>query len=370
MKKDKIVITGGGTGGHLLPMVSVADVLKDDYEVIFFTGREPMSGKIKGFDQFKQVKILSGKIHRYHSLTAYLKNISNIIQFSLGIVQAFFALLWLKPKLIFSKGGYASLPTVVAGHALHIPIIVHESDLTPGLANRIAIKYADKVCVSFPPANYNIPLKKIVYSGHILRELKVDSSIKQELGLADLPTLLVTGGSQGSLSINKNIAKILPELLKRMNVIHLSGEKDSLWLSELRSKLPESVGCYHLESFSPRILDYIAISDLILTRAGSNSLAEIAALKKPAIMIPYRYAAAGHQEDNANYVQKTGGGEIVLEEDLNPSMLKEKILSFIDDRDKLLMCGEKAFKANSFEGANVVKEIINEIIEKNGSEKN
>lgn len=370
MKKDKVVITGGGTGGHLLPMIAVADALKADYDVILFTGSEPMAGSIKGFDKYKQVKILSGKIHRYHSLVSYLKNITNSLKFLAGIVQAYFALLVEKPQLIFSKGGYASLPTVIAGHALRIPVVIHESDLTPGLANRLAIKYADKVCVSFPPENYNLPLDKIVYSGHILRQFNIDRSIKSKLKLADLPTLLVTGGSQGSLSINKNMAKILPELLKEINVIHLSGIKDFPWLNELAPNLSKYSGKYYLESFSPQILDFMAAADLILTRAGSNSLAEIAALKKPAIMIPYRYAAAGHQEDNANYVEKVGGGEVVLEDNINPVMLKEKILSFIKDKEKLKLSGENAFKANSFDGVLVVKELISEIIQKNGRTKN
>jgi len=369
MSKPKIIITGGGTGGHLLPMVSVAESLKDDYEVIFFTSFEPMADRISGFANFKRVRVLSGKIHRYHSLTSYFQNIANITRFIFGVVQAFVILIFDRPKLIFSKGGYASLPTVIAGHALRIPIIIHESDLTPGLANRIAINYADKICVSFPPENYNLPLDKIVYSGHILRVIKADGGMKRKLNLSDLPTLLVTGGSQGSLSINKSIAKILPELLEKINVIHLSGEKDYLWLREIVLDLEKFPGKYHLESYSPLILDYMSVSDLILTRAGSNSLAEIAALKKPAIIIPYRYAAAGHQEDNANYVVRIGGGEILLEEDLNASKLKEKIFGFIDDKEKLKLSGENAFKANSFEGVRVVKELINEIIQKNEQRK-
>lgn len=361
--KEKIIITGGGTGGHIFPMLAVADSLKSEYEVILLLSRDKIFKQSSIFKNFSKYYILSGKVHRHHSIRAYLQSLLNLLKFALGILQALFLLLFIRPRVIFSKGGFGSLPTVTAGHILRIPIVIHESDLTLGLANRLALKYAKKICVSFPTENYNLPLNKIVYSGHILRDLKTNPEVSKKLKLnANLPTLLVTGGSQGAFTINKNIARLLPELLPKMNIIHLSGEKDFPWLLSNKENLGQHEGVYFLESFSTEIIDFMAISDIILSRAGSNSLAEIAALKKPSIIIPYRYASADHQVDNAAYFNKSAASIVIAESELTPDKLRQEIISLIGDKERLKIIGENAYKANSFEGVSVITEVIKNII--------
>lgn len=356
--RKKVIITGGGTGGHLMPMITVAEALSNKFEVIFFASKHSLNSQLLEPQRFKTITVLSGKIHRFHNLLAYLDNLFNLLKFGLGLIQAFVLLVFIRPAVVFSKGGYGSLPTVIAAHALKIPVVLHESDLSLGLANRLALKYATKIGVSFPPENYNLPLQKIVYTGHILRKICPDSKIRTNLDLNKLPVLLVTGGSQGALAINKNLAKILPDLLKIMNVIHLSGDKDFAWLNNLKQHLSDLPGKYYLESFSSRIIDYMSISDLIVSRAGSNSLAEIVALRKPAIIIPYRWAAAGHQEENARFFQKKSAIEVISESDLTPELLKTTILGWINDKDKMHLIAKTTFSEDEFNGVNVISELI------------
>lgn len=369
IRKDMVVITGGGTGGHAVPMLAVAEELAKKYRIIIFGSHSQIENRVFINSKIRRFKIISGKIHRHHSLKAYFGNLFNIVKFGLGLFQAFVILAVIRPKAIFSKGGYAALPTVIAGWFLKIPTVLHESDLLLGMANRISLKYAQKIAVSFPPENYNLSLEKVVYSGHILRSDNADLDKNQILKMkADLnfdreKTILITGGSQGALAINKAVAKILPELLKIANIIHISGGKDYYWLKQLKEGLDDARN-YHLVDYTTEIIQFIAMSDLAITRAGSNSLAEIAALKKPAIIIPYRYSAAGHQSENARYFQRIGGGLVIEEKELTSVGLLTTIKQFLADEVKLKLAGENSYRGNNFNGAEKIAEIISEVIKR------
>ena len=352
----------------MLPMLSVAKVLENKYEVIILGGRSNLEKEVFQSSKYKIHRIFSGKIHRYHSLTAYLDNILNILKLLTGILQSLILMITIRPKAIFSKGGYVSLPTAVSAHLLGIPIVLHESDLVMGLANRIVFKYATKVALSFPVENYNLPLDKIVYSGHILRPevLNINqdkiNDIKTSLNInLELPVLMVTGGSQGALVINKTVAKSLPKLLEETNLIHLCGKNDYHWLLEIKNNLQKAAGKYVLFDFTSKMVDYMLISDLIVTRAGINTLAEIAALKKPAIIIPYQYSAGGHQVVNAGYFEKTAAGVVLDDKSLSPDMFTKTVIDLLSDKKQLERMGQNAFNNNQFNGAKTVANIIDEV---------
>ncbi len=371
MKTKTVIITGGGTGGHLWPMVSLADEIKNKYEVVILSGTSQNDQTVIGGSGYKYFRIISGKIHRHNSLWPYLRNIANIIKTIFGIIQALTLLLILRPALIFSKGGYVSIPVIIAGKILKIPIIVHESDLVIGASNRVALRYAKKFCVSFPPKYYDLPIDKVIYSGHILRPgiFKSDpiklKNVRTALKLnSKFPTILVTGGSQGALSLNKVVAKSLDRLLGIANVIHLSGPNDFYWLNDLKPQTKEEEGRYLPEGYSHDILEYMRLSDLIISRAGSNSLAEIAALKKPAIIVPYRYAAGDHQKKNAEYFQNSGGGVVINQDELSPDVLINSVKKLLADRAYLKQLGENAYNANQFGGVKIIAGLINQIADK------
>jgi len=365
--KKRVVITGGGSGGHLWPMLVVADKIKKKYEIIIFSDRNLCNDPISKKENFRSIKIISGKINRYKSLIAYLKNFGNVILFFLGFLQSLFILIFIHPLVIFSKGGYAALPVSLAARLLRIPVIIHESDLTLGLTNRLTLNHATKVALSFPPDNYNLPLEKIVFTGHILRP-EIFSNTKEMIEEAKsslklnpkLPTILITGGSQGSLAINKIIAKSISELLSFANIIHISGIRDYPWLKQ---SLPaeESPGRYILESYTSKMIECLMMADLVITRAGSNTLAEIAALKKPSIIIPYQYASANHQYRNAQYFEKNQAGILLDEKKLEKNFLLKEIKKLLSDQKLMQIIGENAFRINLFNGAENIEKLIDQI---------
>jgi UDP-N-acetylglucosamine--N-acetylmuramyl-(pentapeptide) pyrophosphoryl-undecaprenol N-acetylglucosamine transferase len=373
MERKRVFITGGGSGGHLWPMFVVAKKLQKKYEIIILSDRNLKNEQIFKNEKFRSYKILSGKINRFHTFSAYYKNFLNLILFAFGLIQSLIILLFLRPSLIFSKGGYAALPISFTAHLLKIPTIIHESDLALGLTNRLSLKNASKIAVSFPPENYNLPLDKIAYTGHILRpEIFLtdtghirDTRNKLELN-QKLPIILITGGSQGSLALNKIVARSINQLLSFSNIIHISGIRDYHWLKESVVK-NNGPGKYFLEGYTSDMIDYLKISDLIITRAGSNTLAEIAALKKPAIIIPYQYASANHQYKNAQYFSKNSAGILIEEENLNHGFLIKTIKELLSDKEKLQLLGDNAYRINLFNGVENLERLISQILD--GKEK-
>jgi len=365
--KKRIFIVGGGSGGHLWPMFVMSRKLQKRYDIVILSDKNLKNDPAFKNEKIKFYRILSGKINRFRSFSAYFKNFLSIFFSIFGLLQSAILLLLLKPSLVFSKGGYAALPISFAAHLLKIPVIIHESDLVIGLTNRLSLKNASKIAVSFPPENYNISLDKIVYTGHILRPEffstdpghieEVKSKINQKF-----PTILITGGSQGSLAINKIIARSINQLLSISNIIHISGTRDYRWLKELIVD-NKSSGKYILEGYTDKMVDYLKISDLVITRAGSNTLAEIAALKKPAIIIPYQYASANHQYKNAQYFTKNSAGILIDEGDLNQDFLIKTIRELILDKRKLQQLGDNAYRINLFDGADNLENLIKQMLD-------
>ena len=267
MKKN-IVLTGGGTAGHVMPNIALIPDLKKDFEIHYIGTYEGMEHWLVNpyLEPTNYHTIKAGKLRRYLSW----QNIKDPIKVIYGFFQSIKILIKLKPKVVFSKGGYVTVPVVFAAKLLGIPVILHESDITPGLANRLAIPRCDKVCVSFEPTINHIKKKETVYTGTPVRKelLSGDKEAAKKLcGFTDnKPVLMVMCGSQGAVSINEAIDASLDTLLKTFNIIHLRGK------SNLRPEFDSLKGYKAFGFVSEELADLLALTDIILSRAGANAI--------------------------------------------------------------------------------------------------
>lgn len=331
----KIVLTGGGTGGHIVPLVAVARKIKEkkpEAEFLFIGPNGKLEKKIMSAENIPMKSVMAGKMRRYASIF----NFFDLFKIPLGIVQALWHLLINMPDAIFSKGGYASFPVVVVGWIYRIPILIHESDANPGLANSMLAKFSNRVAVSYPEAEKNFPADQAVLTGNPLREdiAKGDPQKARELfGISNSKkNIFIWGGSQGAGIINERVAEILPVLTKKYNVIHQTGEKNFEAAKHRAGVMGIKAGregYYPSPFFGPELKDILAFSDLIVSRAGSNSISEIAANAKPAIIIPIENSSSSHQRMNAYAIAKTGGCEVLEEGNLGEDMLLETIEKII-----------------------------------------
>jgi len=302
----RVVLTGGGTGGHTIPNIAIIEELKKHphVEIKYIGSRNGTDQKLVEKTGVNFVGIHCGKLRRYFSWL----NFVDVFKIPIGIFQVNKILKEFKPDVVFSKGGYVSLPTVIAAHFLGIPIITHESDVVPGLANKIAMRYAKIICISFEETKNHLKprqLGKAVLTGNPVRESIFNGNIEEGYkftGMNDFrPIILCMGGSQGAMQINKLIRESLPELLKKFQVVHIAG----------RGNIDIGVhadGYKQYEYLDENLKDVYAISGLVISRGGANSLAEIALLKKKAVIIPLSLnASRGDQVDNTRiFVRKFG----------------------------------------------------------------
>jgi UDP-N-acetylglucosamine--N-acetylmuramyl-(pentapeptide) pyrophosphoryl-undecaprenol N-acetylglucosamine transferase len=327
----KIVLTGGGSGGHLTPLIAIARKIKEkapEAEFIFIGPKGKMEDDIIGKEGIRMRNISAGKMRRYFSLNNFL----DCFRILLGIFQSMHILLAEMPDAIFSKGGYASIPVVLVGWMYRIPIMIHESDATPGMANKIMSKFSNRVAVSYPEAEKEFPAIQVVMTGNPVREdiNKGDVAKAREMFslVESRKTIFVLGGSQGARVVNNKILDLLPELLKKYQVIHQTGEAN---FDEVRHKAGE-LGIkaghdgYHIIAFiGDELKDIFAVSDLVISRAGATSITEIAANGKPSILIPLPSAANNHQRMNAYAIAKFGGCIVLEESNLGENLLLSRI---------------------------------------------
>lgn len=339
----KIVLTGGGTAGHVTPNLALIPVLKEHgYEIQYLGSYHGIEKELIEKEGIPYTGISSGKLRRYFSL----KNFSDPFRILKGYSQACRFLKKEKPDVIFSKGGFVSVPVVLAAKHLHIPAIIHESDMTPGLANKLCIPSARKVCCNFPETMKYLPADKAVLTGSpIRRELLNGSPLAgyQFTGFSsEKPVLLIIGGSLGSVKVNQAVRSILPELLKTWQVVHLCG-KGNLALS-----LDSLDGYVQYEYISSELKDLFAMSDLMISRAGANSICEILALRKPNILIPLSAAASrGDQILNANSFKKQGFSEVIQEEELTDTALLSLINQVYSHRQDYIHAMNKSKTADA-----------------------
>lgn len=334
----KIVLTGGDTGGHIFPLIAVSKKIKERFpetEFMFIGPDGKIEKKVISAEGINMKKVLTGKMRRYFSFLNFL----DFFKVPIGIIQALWHLLWFMPDAIFSKGGCASLPVVVAGWIYRIPILIHESDSKPGIANVVLSKFANRVAISYPQASSYFLSGQAVVTGNPLRPDLVQGEAQKGRDFFSLTeskkTILILGGSQGAKKINDEIIEILPELLKTYQVIHQTGEKGFEDVCAKAGELGFKAGRdgYHPVDFiGEEMKDVLAVCDLVISRAGSNSISEIAANKKPTILIPIDKSANNHQRMNASVVSGVGGC-IVLEENNLGDILKRKIDEIMENEE-------------------------------------
>ena len=325
----KIIMTGGGTAGHVTPNIALMPALKEAGYEIEYIGS--YNGMEKGLIEAQNIPyhgINSGKLRRYLDL----KNFSDPFRVIHGYTQALGLMRKLKPDIVFSKGGFVSVPVVLAAKTCGVPAIIHESDITPGLANRIAIKGAKKVCCNFPETLKYLPADKAVLTGSPIRRELFSGNKENAYRLCNFPetrkpVLLIIGGSQGSIAVNTAVRKILPQLLEEFHIIHLCGK------GNLDAQLEGTVGYAQFEYASSELTDMLALADIAISRAGANSICELLALHKPNILIPLSTAASrGDQILNAKSFAKQGFSFVLEEETLSDELLLNTVKEVYKNR--------------------------------------
>jgi UDP-N-acetylglucosamine--N-acetylmuramyl-(pentapeptide) pyrophosphoryl-undecaprenol N-acetylglucosamine transferase len=321
-KKKKIVMTGGGTAGHVTPNIALMPALREaGYDITYIGSYKGMERDLIEAQGIPYFGISSGKLRRYFDL----KNFSDPCKVLKGYGQAISLLRKIKPDIVFSKGGFVSVPVVLAAKACRIPAIIHESDITPGLANRIAIRGARKVCCNFPETLKYLPAEKAVLTGSPIRRELFSGSAEAAIrycGFPDhsKPVLLIVGGSSGSRAINEAVRKVLPKLLEQFYIIHLCGK------GNLDESLSGKKGYAQFEYASAELTDMFALADMAVSRAGANSICELLALHKPNLLIPLSAAASrGDQILNAKSFANQGFSYVLEEEALTEQTLLEAV---------------------------------------------
>ena len=340
----KIVFTGGGTAGHIFPIIAIVREMKriypgEDLRLFYIGPKDEYSLTLLSQEEVEIKLIYTGKLRRYFSF----KNFLDLIKIPIGIFQALFWLFVLAPDLVFSKGGYGSFPTVFAANILRIPIFLHESDSVPGLASKIESKWALEVFTSFEKTEY-FPKEKIICVGNPIRKEILEGDIEEAKKIFEIqggkPVILILGGSQGAQSINELILSTLPDILNDFEIVHQTGRKNyqTVKLQSEALITPDFLKkYYHPFPFlnETQLKHILALADLVVSRAGSGALFEIAALGKPAILIPLPSAAQNHQVKNAYQFAKMGGGEVIEEKNLKPHFFLERLRYYFERKDIL-----------------------------------
>lgn len=323
----KIIFTGGGSAGHVTPNLALIARLKKDWSVTYIGSKSGIERELVEGQGISYKAISSGKLRRYFDV----KNFKDPFKVAAGVLQAYAIIHQIKPDLIFSKGGFVSVPVVIAGWLNRVPIYIHESDITPGLANKIAIRFASKLFVTFEEAGAHLPKDKVVHTGAPIRERlfegRADKGL-QFLGFqAGKPVLLIMGGSLGAKKINEVVREALPELLKTYQVVHLCGK------GNIVHELENDQGYRQFEYVNQELPDVMAAAAIILSRAGSNAIFEFLALKKPMILVPLPLRASrGDQILNARSFKQKGYCEVLDNDALTEAQLIETLNRLYRDR--------------------------------------
>lgn len=350
----RIVLTGGGTAGHVTPNIALLSELKrEGYDIHYIGSKEGIEKKLIEQLDIPYYGISSGKLRRYLDI----KNFTDPFKVIKGYFEANALMRKLKPNVVFSKGGFVTVPVVLAASRNKIPSIIHESDMTPGLANRICIPRATKVCANFPETLNNLPADKAVLTGTPIRsELFTGNRIKgiEFAGLSlNKPVILVTGGSLGAVAVNNAVRAILPTLLEHYQIIHLCGKGKS------DASLVGTPGYVQFEYVNEEMKDLFAAADIIISRAGANAICEILSLRKPNILIPLSAASSrGDQILNAESFSRQGYSYLLKEEDLTNDSLLSAVNEVYQNRTKYT---ETMSKSTLNDSIKTIVSMLNEI---------
>ncbi len=334
------LFTGGGSAGHVTPNLALMRTLRQEGWAIHYIGTaDGIERKLLAQEaDIPYHSISAGKLRRYFSL----KNLTDVFRVVRGVGQARAVVKAVRPDVVFSKGGFVSVP-VVLGARGKAPIVAHESDYTPGLSNRIANRFADKVCVTFEDTLAHVGAKG-VFTGTPIRPELCAGDKGRGFAFTGLsggkPVLLVMGGSLGAMAVNDALREALPELLKTFHIVHLCG-------TGKLSKAHAQAGYVQYEYISEELPDLLAMADIVLSRAGANAVFEFLALKKPALLVPLPLSASrGDQIQNANYFQKKGYADVLPQENCNPQTLCARLLALYQNRGAYMAAMERETHAD------------------------
>ncbi len=375
----RILFAGGGTGGHIYPILAVTEELqkaaingKIDLDLRYFSDPERYNFLLVS-NGILVSKIFSAKLRRYFDI----RNLFDIPLFFISVIQSFWKVFWFMPDVLFSKGGPGSLPVVLACWFYRVPIIIHESDSAPGLANLMASKFADRIAVSFNSATKFFIAKnsklseKIALTGNPTRKSLTDSALEQEAAKqifsfdSKKPLILIIGGSQGSAKINDFMLNASLELMEAdIQVLHQTGvnnfddaKKELKFI--LENYTEKEMARYKIVPYFEKDLqDAYAAADIIISRAGSGSIFEIAAFGKPSILIPLQKSAQNHQIQNAYEYAGSGAAIIVEEANLMPNIIISQIKKIVSDPEKFKKMSEAAKNFSKPEAAKIISEEI------------
>jgi len=358
-----IVFTGGGTAGHVFPALAVLDELAPRWggRVVWIGSSSGMEREILRRRAIPYYGIPTGKLRRYFSLANFL----DLFRVLFGFFASLAVLFRERPRLVFSKGGYVTVPPLAAARLLGIPSFTHESDLNPGLATRINARSAERVLVSFAQsAGYLRPAlrAKVLHTGNPVRRALLGGNPaagRARVGCpAERPLLLVLGGSLGSAFINDAVERGLPELTSRCFVVHQMGSAHYRPAGRPGNYAGAAALGYHAVAFLDEELpDLLAACDLVLCRAGANTLWELAALGKPAVLVPLGSGASrGDQQENARYFAGQGAALVVPEEE--GGRLVAEVLGLLADRSRLAEMGRRVRELGRPEAAARIAELV------------
>ena len=349
----KIVLTGGGTAGHVTPNLALLPRLKEEgYEIAYIGSYDGIEKKLVTDFDIPYTGISTGKFRRYLDV----KNLTDPFRVIKGFGEARKFLKEYKPDVVFSKGGFVSVPVVRAAASLKIPCIIHESDMTPGLANKLCIPVANKVCCNFPETLKMLPEGKAVLTGSPIREELTQGNRLAGLNLcgftANKPVILVMGGSQGAANVNKAVRDALPRLLEDFQIVHLCGK------DKMDNLLLNTPGYKQFEYIKSELKDLFAMADIVISRAGANAICELLALKKPNILIPLPASSSrGDQLLNARSFEAQGFSIVINEDDLTTDMLVDHVHELYFSKNTYY---DNMDKSGQMDSIQTIMQLINE----------
>lgn len=341
----RIVLTGGGTAGHVTPHLALLPHLQErGYDIHYIGAQGSIEQQMMAMPGVTYHPISVGKLRRYFDL----KNLSDPFRVMKGVFQSIGLMGKLRPDVVFSKGGFVAVPVVIAAWLRRVPAVAHESDITPGLANRISARFVKKIAATFPECTQALG-KKGVLTGTPLRPQLFFGSRQEGLRIAGFegvkPVLLMMGGSQGAQSVNAALRAALPDILPHMDVFHLCGQ------GNLEPGLEGAPGYFQKEFMTDDLPHALAAADLVLSRAGANALCEFQALQKPMLLVPLpRSASRGDQILNAKSYEHRGLAHVLLQEDMNKDSLVHALLALQQAAPALKEALKKAPPADGTEG--------------------
>ena len=354
MSQKTILFTGGGSAGHVTPNIALMEAFGGEVKMAYIGSKDGIEAELMKKIDIPYHAIHTGKLRRYFSWHNFIDPFKILI----GCIEAYRILGKIKPDVVFSKGGFVAVPVVLAAYLRKIPVVIHESDMTPGLANRICVPFAKKICVNFPQVAKLIKRKNaIIETGTPVRQFLLHGAPEKALSYTGLaagrPTILVIGGSLGAVRINHVLRECLPQLLKNYQVIHLCGK------GHIEENLSKTPFYFQLEYAHEHLADLFALADMVVSRAGANALCELLTLGKPHLLIPLVKGSRGDQKDNANYFEAKGVSRVLDEKKLTAHHLFSEITKTFDKRFEL----EKKIKSLGFQSATEkVKLVIEEVM--------